>query len=101
MFSRNDLNAAFKDFVVSCLSLANTYVIFFFCIILYLQLSDLRGDVPHQVLTQKIQAVWTDELPQRLQLCPQGDMNNLRMLIEGEIKDRQKLIDVVMSRKSF
>lgn len=80
MFSSNDLNAAFKDFVVSCLSLAKTYV--HFCIILYLQLSDLRGDVPHQVLTQKIQAVWTDELCQRLQLCPQGDMNNLRMLIE-------------------
>lgn len=42
----------------------------------YLQLSDLRGDVPHQVLAQKIQPVWTDELRQRLQLCPQGDMNN-------------------------
>lgn len=80
MFSSNDLNAAFKDFVVSCLSLANTRVNL--CIILYLQLSDLRGDVPQQVLTQKIQAVWTNELRQRLQLCPQGDMNNLRMLIE-------------------
>lgn len=42
----------------------------------YLQLSDLRGDVPHQVLAQKIQAVRADELGQRLQLCPQGDMNN-------------------------
>lgn len=80
MFSSNDFNAAFNFFVVSCLSLAYTHVNL--CIILYLQLSDLRGDVPHQVLTQKIQAVWTDELRQRLQLCPQGDMNNLRMLIE-------------------
>lgn len=35
----------------------------------YLQLRDLRGDVPHQVLAQKIQAVRADELRQRLQLC--------------------------------
>lgn len=45
------------------------------CIILYLQLTDLRSDVPHQVLVQEIQAVWTEQLRQGPQLCSEGNMN--------------------------
>lgn len=45
------------------------------CIILYLQLTDLRGDVPHQVLVQEIQAIWTEQLRQGPQLCSEGNMN--------------------------
>lgn len=45
------------------------------CIILYLQLTDLRGDVPHQVLVQEIQAIWTEQVRQGPQLCSEGCMN--------------------------